>query len=734
MRCVLSKQVTGAGVFTNLRYRPIVEVLESREMLASQLGVPTGLAFTEDGYLYVASKSNGVFRFDAEGVPAPRMGYSGATFIASGTRVSPINPSDMVVDSAGRLYVASSATDNVLVFNAITGGFIKTLAGRPSGVRYPKGLALGADGSLFVANAGSHSVLRYSVETGALIGSYAPEGIDLASYQPTRITFGPTGDFYVSDFVGNRVIQHDGLTGAFKTVFIQQGTGLERPTGLTFGADNFLYVGSSSTNQILKYDTAGILQGTFVASNLQYPPKGPADLAFGPNGNLFVTCAPISKVREFDGTTGLFVKDYVSAITPTNTYLMTLDRTLTRWLTRGTDYLNPYFSPLRLGKPLSQIDITYDYDFARLAQVRAQLAGVTRPVVLKAIFNRIVGDAVTNTEKHLRVLSFLQQVAVHNSYLQPMNPDRTMVTDPLVLLELGEMRCGHVAMVAVDLFRAAGNQGRLVQLGGHVIAGVFYDGRWHYLDANAYRGGQAVRLVDGRIPSVIELSRQPQLLDAVYGGKPLLGVPLSGRERYWSYFYFSRTAYTIAPGYYYKTTTLAQDAASSAYGWNQLLWVADTQRTLYSSMRQFAPTVPRLDTIAISDNGDGTRQVTLTWLGSMPVATDPANLNANVREYQIFLGNASRGWNYTGNSMNLPATYRSSSELWRSENYAAFFQMPPAAQVLSVTTTQATITLANDRDYYISVMAVDWYGSSIGRQRFDLSEEIVVRAISPAAG
>ena len=90
-----------------------------------------------------------------------------------------------------------------------------------------------------------------------------------------------------------------------------------------------------------------------------------------------------------------------------------------------------------------------------------------------------------------------------------------MVSDPLVLLQLGEMRCGHVARVAVDLFSAAGYQARLVQLGAHVIAEVYYGQNWHYFDADMFKGGQCVFNPDGSIPSVDQLSQSPYLIDSL---------------------------------------------------------------------------------------------------------------------------------------------------------------------------------------------------------------------------
>jgi hypothetical protein len=305
------------------------------------------------------------------------------------------------------------------------------------------------------------------------------------------------------------------------------------------------------------------------------------------------------------------------------------------------------------------------------------------------------------------------------------------------LLELGEMRCAHVSMVAADLYRAAGYQARLVQLGAHICAEVYYDGGWHYLDADLYGGDQIARLPNGTIPSVDQLSRQPQLLNAVFSTEPNLSVTLPTLAYYMAYFYFSTAAYSGPPGYYVKNTTVAQDATSADYGWKQMVFVQDSNRVLWSGLPEYAPAAPKLNTISITDDGDGTRQVTLTWLGKTPVATDPNNSQLNIKEYDVFIGTQSRGWNYSSTtSMNLPITFKSSTQAWSPDDYDLYYQLPPADQVLEVTSTQATFNLPNDQDFYISVMPVDWYGSRIGRQLFHLSEETVIRATAdtpPAA-
>jgi hypothetical protein len=144
----------------------------------------------------------------------------------------------------------------------------------------------------------------------------------------------------------------------------------------------------------------------------------------------------------------------------TKDYITNLD--ISKFERNGSDFTNPTYSPLRLGKPLEHIDKTYDYDFQRLAQIEERLEGVDRKKVLRHIFCVLTKDATTNKEKHIAILKFLHKSSF-NTYLQPMYPNKGMVCDPLVLLELAEMRCGQVNRIAVDLFASAGIKGRLLQ-------------------------------------------------------------------------------------------------------------------------------------------------------------------------------------------------------------------------------------------------------------------------------
>ena len=234
-----------------------------------------------------------------------------------------------------------------------------------------------------------------------------------------------------------------------------------------------------------------------------------------------------------------------------------------RYELRGSDYCNPRYDPERIGKALEQIDKAQDYDFTRLKRTRAYLWGIDRRVALKHIFDTVTRGAKTNMEKHLAILRFLQRVSFHG-YFSPKESSGKLAYDPLVYLELGEMWCGDVAHLAIDLFSAAGYEARMVQLGGHQNTEIYYEGDWHYFDADLFSGGEVIFMPDGTIPSVDELSRDDRstsldslpfyhesyIVNSCYNSQIHSGIYYS------SYLYYSSAAYQesdSSPSYYDST-------------------------------------------------------------------------------------------------------------------------------------------------------------------------------------
>jgi DNA-binding beta-propeller fold protein YncE len=118
----------------------------------------------------------------------------------------------------------------------------------------------------------------------------------------------------VADGTG-AVQKFNGTTGAFIGTFVAKGSGgLTNARGVAFGPDGNLYVTSFNSDQILRYNgTTGAFMGVFASatggcSGLSFP----RDLTFGPNGNLFVSSFGSGDVFEYNGSTGACVTDFIA--------------------------------------------------------------------------------------------------------------------------------------------------------------------------------------------------------------------------------------------------------------------------------------------------------------------------------------------------------------------------------------------------------------------------------------
>jgi sugar lactone lactonase YvrE len=89
-------------------------------------------------------------------------------------------------------------------------------------------------------------------------------------------------------------------------VFVTAGAGgLRGATGIAFGPDGNLYVGSSQSHQVLRYDAStGASMGAFVDDP---DLRTPFSLIFGPDGHLYVSSGTQHIVRRYDGSTGRFM-------------------------------------------------------------------------------------------------------------------------------------------------------------------------------------------------------------------------------------------------------------------------------------------------------------------------------------------------------------------------------------------------------------------------------------------
>lgn len=339
---------------------------------AGGLDIPRGLAFDQEGRLYVADfGTNAIHRFNSEGnyLDDP------VTSSASSLQV----PIGMVFDAQGGLLVSSR--DGNAVYRYARGVTVTLSAASLTPVSVAYATADGtatapgdytAENGIVTFAPGQTSQLvllvtheepvmdgnetfgvQLSNATGATIasgnatmtivdparqltvagpsapvieGDHTPhyrgaivDGFPGANYTP--VTFGPDGYLYTSP-VGagpdyDSIQRFDATTGAFIDTFVPPGR-IKGVGEMAFRA-GYLYVASTFTNEVLRFDAVtGAFVDAFVPAG-SGGINGPDGLIFGPDANgdgipeLYVTGFYSNNVVRYDGATGQPLGTYITA-------------------------------------------------------------------------------------------------------------------------------------------------------------------------------------------------------------------------------------------------------------------------------------------------------------------------------------------------------------------------------------------------------------------------------------
>ncbi len=387
----------------------------------------------------------------------------------------------------------------------------------------------------------------------------------------------------------------------------------------------------------------------------------------------------------------------------------------------------------KLGRSAGELKSGRDYDFERLEEVERRLEGVDRDRALAAIFGQLTGGAGSSAEKHLALTEFLAR-AIRQRRLNPTyradflggdieHPSLLRVADPLVLLELGEGGNDQVAAVAVDLWRATGMEARSVQLGRHIVAELYYDGGWHYLDAVTFGSSGMVEDHGGAVPSLAELSRVPFAIDRQPSNvQPTPHQAMRGSPQYPSYQYFSDCP-NCGAIYRYKTGTRRQQARDLHFGWcaklTRRVEAKDIARP--SLAPRFQPGAPRFVRVGIGAPEDGIATVEIYW---QPARDEDGDLAG----YRVYVSRQSRGWSYdpAATTKNI-RPYLSHPAGWEPSMAGRVFELPESDAAL-VTTEIEEVSLALEAGgtYYVTVMPFDAHGEAVGRKIYRASQELKI--------
>lgn len=158
-----------------------------------------------------------------------------------------------------------------------------------------------ADYEMLVSSRNTHSIKRFNAQTGEYKDDYISPGSGGLS-TPQDVIEKPDGNILVSGRGNTSILEYDKTSGAFIKPFTT-GYSLDNPTKIAFGPDGNLYVSQwgTSNQKIARFNgTSGQYIGEFTPSM-----SLPLGQTWDAEGNLYVACYGSGQVKKFD-TAGNF--------------------------------------------------------------------------------------------------------------------------------------------------------------------------------------------------------------------------------------------------------------------------------------------------------------------------------------------------------------------------------------------------------------------------------------------
>lgn len=205
------------------------------------------------------------------------------------------------------LYVSSRGSNAVVLFDGVTGEYIRDFVTNGSGgLSITQDVLFGYDGNLLVSGRSSPQIKKYDSNTGTFLGNFS-SGYDLD--EPTKMSFSPTGNLLVSQWGQNKsgVAEFDGTTGVFiREIIPALNLGMDHE----WDADGNLYVASYGSLDVRKYDSSGVLLSVVISSGLQ----GPVNLWFNNDFSVLnIVDWTSGSVRKYSPS-GTFISIFISGL------------------------------------------------------------------------------------------------------------------------------------------------------------------------------------------------------------------------------------------------------------------------------------------------------------------------------------------------------------------------------------------------------------------------------------
>ena len=204
--------------------------------------------------------------------------------------------------------------------------FVKRHAENP-GIDHPFNLAFDSEGDLYVSSQNTNLIARYhgpgSKEGKPGTPMPLPESLHLekAHFPPgtfvpsaklasngllevRAVIFAPNNEMFVADRAADCVRIYEARTGRYLRNLSQQSDQLDRPIHLLLSPDGrYLLIGSGGKDSIMRHDLRQTSTSVFVEPK-SAGLNGPAGMAFGDDGFLYVASRNSKQILRYGGLDG----------------------------------------------------------------------------------------------------------------------------------------------------------------------------------------------------------------------------------------------------------------------------------------------------------------------------------------------------------------------------------------------------------------------------------------------
>ena len=183
----------------------------------------------------------------------------------------------LAFDPDGNLWVALASYNQVIKVSPSL--VTNTVLTSSNGLAFPDALSFGPDGTLYIPNRGNHHLVTLKTD-----GDIASITFSNAAFAPSAVTYGAAGNRYVAGGGSGTGIHEQDPSGREVQILGVGNLSGCCPANVLQGPGDTLYVADCG-GRVQVFDTNGILLNTITnaAFSCAY------GIAFGPNGNLFVS-------------------------------------------------------------------------------------------------------------------------------------------------------------------------------------------------------------------------------------------------------------------------------------------------------------------------------------------------------------------------------------------------------------------------------------------------------------